>query len=187
MRIAWYFGFGWLSILTVVACGVAINRLSGPLAWLLYIPFLIVALYMTVRFRLFNAERWRRVHARAMIDYGKLAGREYDAAKKEGRGFDVLLPCRALAEQMLGRGEALDDLLGEGRKTYYRALAADYPQTFVQGVAEERHAAVLDGVRRDIDASELGPDIVIAKAIERAHDRREAANYLHALLLGRVR
>ena len=31
MRISWYFGFGWLSILTVVACAVGINRLGGPL------------------------------------------------------------------------------------------------------------------------------------------------------------
>ena len=42
-------------------------------------------------------------------------------------------------------------------------------------------------MRRDIEASELGPDIVIAKAIERKHSRLEAANYLQALLLGRVR
>ena len=37
-------GFGWLSLLTVVACAVGINRLSGPIAWALYVPFLIVAL-----------------------------------------------------------------------------------------------------------------------------------------------
>jgi hypothetical protein len=189
VRISWYCGFGWLSILTVVACGVAINRLTGPIAWLLYVPFLIVALYMTARFRLYSSERWRRVHARAMITYGELAGREYDAAKKEGRAFDITVPCRGLAEQLLDRSgqQEIDALLGEGGKTYYRALAEEHPQAFVQGIAEERRAAVLDGVRRDIDASELGPDIVIAKEIESRHGRREAANYLRALLLGRVR
>ena len=46
---------------------------------------------------------------------------------------------------------------------------------------------MLDGVRRDIEASELGPDVLIAMAVERQHGRLEAANYLHALLLGQVR
>ena len=52
MRISWFFGFGWISILTVVASGIGINLLRGPVDWALYVPFLLVALYMTVRFRL---------------------------------------------------------------------------------------------------------------------------------------
>lgn len=189
MRIAWYLGFGWLSILTVVACGIAINRSSGPMAWALYVPFLVVALYMTVRFRMFNSEPWRRVHARAMIAYAKLAGAEYDAAKRDGRPFDVGVPCRALAAQLFPNTtrDELDALLGDARKAYYNRLVDAYPQPFVAGVGEERRAAVLDGVRRDIAASVLGPDIVIAQAIERTHGPREAANYLQALLIGRVR
>jgi hypothetical protein len=78
-------------------------------------------------------------------------------------------------------------LLGNGRKDYYRELVDAYPQVYLKGIGEDRHPAVLEVVRRDIEASELGPDIVIAKVIERRHDRREAANYLQALLLGRVR
>jgi hypothetical protein len=189
MRISWYFGFGWLSILTVVACGVGISRLTGPVTWVLYVPFLLVALYMTVRFRLFNAQPWRRVHARAMITYAKLAEQEYDSAKASGREFDIKVPCRALAADLLpwcGNDE-IEVLLGNGRKDYYRELVEAYPQVFLKGIGEDRQQAVLDGVRRDIEASELGPDILIARAIERKHDRREAANYLHALLLGRVR
>ena len=189
MRIAWYFGFGWVSILTVVACGVGINLLTGPVTWALYVPFLLVALYMTVRFRLFNAQPWRRVHARAMIAYGKLAEQEYDLAKASGREFDIKVPCRALAADLLpgSRNEEIEVLLGIGRKGYYRELVDAYPEVFLRGIREDRHPAVLEGVRRDIEASELGPDIFIAKAIQRKHDRREAASYLQALLLGRVR
>lgn len=189
MRIAWYFGFGWVSILTVVACGVGINLLTGPVTWVLYVPFLLVALYMTVRFRLFNAQPWRRVHARAMISYARLAGQEYDAAKEGGREFDIKAPCRALAaEQLSGTGtEEIEALLGDGRKAYYKEVVDAYPEVFLSGIREDRHAAALQGVRRDIEASELGPDVVIAKLIERKHDRREAANYLRALLMGRVR
>jgi hypothetical protein len=189
MRISWYLGFGWLSILTVVACAVGINRLGGAIGWALYVPFLIVALYMTVRFRLYNTEPWRRVHARAMISYGKLAEQEYETAKKEGRGFDIKVPCRGLYGQLFGQSlpDDIESLLGDGRKRYYRELAEAYPLAFLNGVGEDRRDAVLAGVRRDIEASELGPDIVIARAIERKHNRREAANYLQALLLGRVR
>jgi hypothetical protein len=189
MRISWYFGFGWLSILTVAACAVGISRLGGPIAWALYVPFLIVALYMTVRFRLYNTEAWRRVHARAMLTYARLAEQEYDAARKEGRGFNIKVPCRGLAEDLFGQSLAgeIDALLGDGRKRYYADLVEAYPLAFLKGIGEDRRDAVLDGVRRDVEASELGPDIVIAKAIERKHNRREAANYLQALLLGRVR
>lgn len=189
MRISWYFGFGWLSVATVVACAFGISRLEPPIAWALYVPFLVVALYMTVRFRLYTTEPWRRVHGRAMMAYGQLAAKEYDAAKEGGRPFDVKVPCRGLAEQLFGRSPAgeLDALLADGRKQYYGGLVEAYPQVFLEGVGEERREAVLDGVRRDIDASELGPDILIARAIERSHGRREAANYLRALLLGRVR
>ena len=189
MRISWYFGFGWLSVLTVVACAVGINRLGGAIAWALYAPFLIVALYMTVRFRLYNAEPWRRVHARAMLTYARLAEQEYDAARKEGREFDIKVPCRGLAGHLFGQSPAgeIDGLLGDGRKRYYRNLVDAYPLAFLKGVGEDRRDAVLQGVWRDIEASELGPDIVIANAIERKHNQREAANYLQALLLGRVR
>jgi hypothetical protein len=189
MRIAWFFGFGWLSILVVAACGVAISRLSSPLAWALYVPFLLVALYMTVRFRLFNAQPWRRVHSRAMLVYAKLAGHEYDAAKAEGRDFDVRVPCRGLAAKLLGAGQPdeIDALLGDGRKAYYFGLVQACPQVFLQGVGLDRHGVVLGGLHRDIDASALGPDIVIAQAIERKLGRPETARYLQALLLGRVR
>ena len=189
MRISWFFGFGWLSVLVVVACGVAINRLSPPVTWVLYVPFLLVALYMTVRFRLFNAQPWRRVHSRSMLAYAKLAGQEYDAAKAEGREFDIKVPCRGLAAQLLGTGQLdqIDALLGDGRKADYLELVQACPQVFLQGVGLDRHGVVLAGLRRDIEASELGPDIVIAQAIERKLGRPEAARYLQALLLGKVR
>lgn len=189
MRISWYFGFGWLSILTVAACAVGINRLGGPLAWALYVPFVMVALYMTVRFQLYNTQPWRRVHSRAMITYSRLAEQEYESAKREGREFDIRVPCRGLAAHLLGPSPAaeVDALLGDGRKRYYADLVEAYPLVFLKGVSDDRHDAVLDGVRRDIEASDLGPDILIARAIEREHNRREAANYLQALLLGRVR
>ncbi len=189
MRIAWYLGFGWLSIVTVVLCGIAINRLGGPIAWALYVPFLLAGLYMTVRFRLFRAEPWRRVHARAMITYGRLAGREYDAAKIEGRVFDIRIPCRGVAGEVLaGRSDQeIEALLGDGRKVYYNGLVDACPEVFVRGIPEERRGELIAGVHRDVAASELGPDVLIALAIERKHGRHEAARYLHALLLGRVR
>lgn len=189
MRISWFFGFGWLSVLTVFACGVGINLLSGPVTWVLYVPFLVVAVYMTVRFRLFNAQPWRRVHSKAMIAYGKFAEQEYETAKNENREFDIAVPCRRLAEHLFAqRGtEESGLLLDEKRKMYYKELVGSYPHVFLTGVKPERHDEVIKGVKHDIDGSKLGPDILIARAIELQHHRREAANYLQALLLGNVR
>lgn len=189
MKISWFFGFGWLSILTVVACGIAINTLSGQIVWILYVPFLMTALHMTKRFKLFNNELWRRVHSKAMIAYGELAEQEYEAAKKENREYDIQVPCRGLAEQLFGQRQI--DVSGllteEGRKTYYKELVASHPHIFLEGIDPDRHTAVIDGVLKDVDASQAGPDILIAKEIELKHNRGEAARYLQALMLGKVR
>ncbi len=189
MRISWFFGFGWPSVLTVLASGIGINLLSGPVTWLLYVPFLIVAVYMTVRFRLFNAQPWRRVHSKAMMAYGPLAEQEYDAAKLENREFDINTPCRSLTGYLFPGREAEESTLlqDENRKMYYTGLVDAFPHVFLKGITPERHDEVIKGVKRDIDASKLGPDILIARAIEFKHDRYEAANYLRALLLGNVR
>ncbi|HQR12238.1 MAG TPA: hypothetical protein PLW68_13015 [Casimicrobiaceae bacterium] len=189
MKISWYFGFGWVSILTLAACGIAINLLSGPILWVFYVPFLIVALYMTVRFRLYVAQPWRRVHGRAMLEYAELAGKEYDDAKAEGREFDIRVPCRRLGLHLLGENQAdqVDAMLGDERKAYFRGLVEANTGVFLKGIGDDRRDAALAAVNRDIDASELAPDAMIARAIERQVDQREAARYLHALLLGRAR
>jgi hypothetical protein len=189
MRVAWYLGFGWASMATLVASGVAINLLDGWARWALYVPFLLAGLHMSIRFRSFSTQPWRRVHGRAMIEYGKLADQEYAAAKKESRDFDVMIPCHALAVQLFGANKAatFSALLDAGRKNYYNNLVDSYPQVFVDGIKHEMHGKLLAGVHRDVEASQLGPDIVIAKAIELGIGGLEAARYLQALLLGRVR
>ncbi|MDR3221611.1 MAG: hypothetical protein LBU46_06360 [Candidatus Accumulibacter sp.] len=188
MRISWFFGFGWTSVLIVAACGVGIHLLNGPAVWVLYVPFLLAAIRMTARFRLYSTQPWRRAHHRAMIAFGELAGAEYDAAKRDGREYDIALPCAGLAARLFGKDDAEISglLLDENRKKYYKGLAREFPQVFLAGIAQERREAVLSGIDRDIDASKLGPDIVIAKAIEMKHSRHEAANYLRALMLGKV-
>lgn len=189
LRISWFFGFGWPALLTAIACGVGINTIPGYVGLALYVPFIVLGVYMTVRFRLYTMHPWRRVHSKAMIAYGRLAGAEYDAAKRDGRPFDANVPCRGLADVLFGqpRSADIDALIGGGRKVYYRGLVDAYPQVFTEGLPSDKEQAALDGVRRDIDASELGPDVLIARAIEQKHGKLEAAKYLHELLLGRVR
>jgi hypothetical protein len=189
MRIAWYLGFGWVAIAAIVACGIGINLTEGWVRWALYIPFLLLGLHMSIRFRSYSTQPWRRLHSRAMIDYGNLAAQEYDTARKEKRDFDVRIPCRALAEQVFGQDQAQEfgPLMEEASKAYYNNLVESYPHVFVEGANPDSHRKLLEGVHRDIDASQLGPDIVIAKAIELKHNGLEAARYLQALLLGRVR
>jgi hypothetical protein len=189
MRIAWYLGFGWPSIATAILCGVGINLFGGWIAWVLYFPFLAVALYMSVRLRLFSTQPWRRVHSRAMTGYARLAAREYDAAKVAAREFDVVTPCRQLAETMLASVPAteVDAMLGAGRSAWYDDLVEHCPQVFVEGIKPDLADEAIKRVHADIATSRLGPDIVIARAIERKHGKLDAARYLHALLVGKVR
>ena len=189
MQISWFLGFGWLTIAAFVASGVGINLSAGWLRWVLYMPFLLLGLHMSIRYRSFSTQPWCRQHAKAMALYGPLAVREYAAAKKENREFDMRQPCSALADKLFGPEKAAQwvQLLDAGRKPYYRNLVDSYSQVFVGGINPERRDTVLAGVRRDIEASELGPDIVIAKKMELELGGLEAARYLQALLLGRVR
>ena len=73
------------------------------------------------------------------------------------------------------------------RKDYYRALVETWPQVFLEQVTSDRAKQVLDSVREDIEACELGPDVLIAKQIERLHGGKESARYLRALMVGQVR
>ena len=188
LNVAWFLGFGWPTILLFVACGLAINLWHGPFVWVLYIPLLLVALYMAVRFRLHSMHPWRRAHRQAMARFGKFAEREYDQAKKEGRQYDIAVPCRELACGMFGeQSDAVRLLAADNRKRYYLELAKEFPEVFLKNFASERHDAVLAEIYRDIEASELGPDILIARDIEVRYSRREAAEYLHALMVGEVR
>mgnify|MGYP007125362399 CR=1 FL=1 len=188
MKIAWYLGFGWPSILVVVASGVAINTLSGNIVWLLYVPFIATAVNMTTRFKLFNRQPWRRLHAKTLMRYAPLAAQEFDASRQEKRDFDMRIPCRKLATALFPERpeQDIEAMLGPARKDYYRGLLDSCASVFVTGIAPVRHQAVLDGIRRDIDASELGPDVVAIQLIERQLGQRAAADYFQARLLGRV-
>ncbi len=189
MQIAWFCGFGWISVITLVLSGLAINLLSGMLATIMYIPFLVIALYMTVRFRVYTLHPWRRIHSRLMLQFGKYAEKEYDTAKAEGREYDIRKPCKELHCALFGEGEqtAVQLLEDEQRKDYYRKLVADFPEVFLKTFKSSNEKTIFKNINKDIDASELGPDILIARSIELKYSRKEAATYLQSLMLGTVR
>jgi hypothetical protein len=103
--------------------------------------------------------------------------------------LDVSVPCHALSLCLFGSeaGEVAPLLTDDVRKKYYKDLAKEFPQIFMKNYASKGQKAVLAEIDRDIDASQLGPDILIAKEIEVRHSREEAAIYLRSLLLGEVR
>lgn len=185
---SWYLGFGVTPPMVALLSALAINLAPGPWTWLLYAPFLGAGVHMTQRFRLFNTQRWRRVHARSMSIYARLAGQEFDLAHQQVRDFDIARPCRELARFWFpGHSEtALDDLIGDGRKAYLAQLLQRCAPVFVQDAAPAHQAAVLAGIARDIEASALGPDAVIVRAIEQQLDIGQAALYFQARLLGTV-
>ena len=189
MQIAWFCGFGWVSVVTLVLSGLAINLLSESLSWFMYIPFLVIALYMTVRFRVYTLHPWRRVHSRAMQTFGKAAAREHDAAKTEERDYDIRKPCEELQRILFVDGDhSHAQLLNDRqRKDYYRSLVAEFPEVFLKTFKSSDDKTIFKNIDKDIEASELGPDILIAKSIELKYSRKEAATYLQSLMLGTVR
>lgn len=192
MNISGLLGFGWIPIAYAIVLGLGTYYATGWVGWMMYGCFTIIMLYMGFRYKNYCREPWRRAHYRGMRAYADLAVGELDLAKQENRNFDIVNPCRALAQALLSSEQAdgfiTGDLLADaGRKTYYLELAINHQQVFLKNEKPEKYAIVMEGIRKDIDASELGPDIVIAKAIERLHGSEEAARYLLALLLGKVK
>lgn len=189
LQISWYLGFGWVSIVTVVVTGFGINHFRPPVSWFLYGPFLVVALYMTVRFRLFTVHPWRRAHARAMLHFARFAEKEYNAARKEGRAYNIKIPCERLLGVLFGQegGRFSGLLTSTGRTDYYQGLVREFPDIFLKSFASEQPETVFAKINEDIASSELGPDILIAKDIELRYSRKEAATYLQSLMLGTVR
>ncbi len=189
MQIAWFFGFGWVSVVTLIVSGLAINLLSGSLSWFMYFPFLVIALYMTVRFRVYTMHPWRRVHSRAMQHFGRFAAREYDSAKADDRKYDIKKPCTELLNTMFVENSQEQAYLLEDqqRKAYYRELVAEFPEVFLKTFKSSDSKTILKNIDKDIESSELGPDILIAKGIELKYSRKEAATYLQSLMLGTVR
>lgn len=185
---AWYLGFGVGPLALAMTSALLINLAPGPWTWLLYAPFLGAGVHMTQRFRLFNSQRWRRVHARSMAYYARLAGQEFDLAHQQGRDFDVTRPCRELARFWFPTYSPaqLDALIGPERQPFLHQLLARCAPVFVQNVAPDRQPAVLAGITRDITASALGPDAVIVRAIAQQLDIGQAALYFQARLLGTV-
>lgn len=192
MNISSFLGFGWIPIASAAALGFGTYYSTGWVRWMFYGCFAIMVLYMAKRYKTYSRQPWRRIHYRGMKIYANQAGREYDLAKKENREFEIIGPCRELAQKLFRQQKAggfvADGLLADtSRKAYFLELAKNHRQVFLENVKPEKHAAVLDGIRADLEASELGPDIVIAKAVEMSYGREEAARYLLALLLGQVK
>jgi hypothetical protein len=190
MNIAWQFGFGWPAVLLAAIFGAGSYYISeGWLHWLLYLLFAATGAYMFVKFRLYSREPWRRVHARGMDTFAELTRAEAAAADKEGRPLDMARVCGQLAANLevplTGWGPTGGDVLtDETRKAYYRELAETFPAMFTKAVADDKKDAALKSVLKDIDASKLGPDIVIAVAIDKRYGQPEAARFLLALASG---
>ena len=187
MNIAWYLGFGWKTIIPLTMLGAASYYVAeGWLYWLLYAGFALVAAYAVTRFRLYKREPWRRIHQRGVEILANLIKAGADTGKPNA---DKL--CGKLAEGLFSHNtEAAisdDSLTDAGRKSYYRELVEAYPVVFMQDIPPEKQSVAQTSMIKDIEASEFGPDIVIAVAIEKMYGRLEAARYLLAMASGRIK
>lgn len=189
MNFTWYFGFGWKTIIALALLGAASRQFAeGWLYWLVYGMFALTAAYAVTRFRLYKREPWRRVHHRGFEIIRSLINA--DANSADGRRDPQLLT-RKLAQALLGdhAAAALPAAVftETGRKEYYRQLVADFPLVFMQNLPIEKQAEAQGNILQDIEASEFGPDIVIAAVIEKQYGRLEAARYLLAMASGYIK
>lgn len=190
MNLAWQFGFGWPAVLLAAAFGAGSYYIAdGWLHWVLYFLFAATGAYIFVKYRLYSREPWRRLHARGMDTFAELTKAEEAAAGREGRPLDMAKVCGQLAVclqvPLTGWGPDDGDILADSaRKAYYRELAATFPAMFAKAVAAEKKSEALGLVLKDIEESRLGPDIVIAVAIEKQYGQPESARYLLALVSG---
>lgn len=189
MNIRWYCGFGWPAVAFCLAFGAASYYFTGWLHWVFYALFVIILAYMVAKGRLYWGEPWRRVHRQGMDIFRSLTKAEAAAAEREGRPLDMARVCGRLAERLqvplTGWGPTGGDVLTDAaRKAYYRELAETFPAMFTKAVATEKKEEALALVLKDIEASELGPDIAIAVAIEQRYGQLEAARFLLALASG---
>lgn len=183
MNIGWKLGFGWPAVLLAAAAGAGSYYFAdGWLHWGLYFLFAVTVAFMLVKYRLYLREPWRRVHAQGMDIFRELTKAEAAAAGQEGRPLDMAKVCGQLASRL--EAAAGDRLADAGRKAYYRELVETYPAFFTKAVAPEKRAEALGLVLKDIEASRLGPDIVVAVAVEGRYGQMEAARYLLALASG---
>lgn len=190
MNIAWYLGFGWTAVAVCAAFGLASWYFAtGWAHWLWYALFVITAAYMIIKGRLYWKEPWHRVNARGLSLYHKILARAAESAPQEGWEPDTAALCGELARELLGE-QAGGELAGSelfadtGRKAYYRQLVETNPQLFTRRFQPEQRAGALQRIFQDIEASELGPDIVIAAAVEKKYGRLEATRYFLALVSG---
>lgn len=188
MNFSWYLGFGWTAPLLCTASGLASYYFSdGWLHWMLYVLFVTTAAYILIKIRLYWKEPWHRVNARALRLYRHMAGRQ--AAAHEDWNPNPAELCGELARQLLGEQAGCELVHSElfadaGRKEYYRQLVEANSPLFTARVKPEQRAEALGRIFQDIEASELGPDIVIAIAVEKKYGRLEAARYFLALVSG---
>ena len=188
---SYYLGFGWIPLTSCLLLGFATYYYSdGWLHWVLYFLFVIMLAYMATKFRLYSREPWRRVHSRGVGVYKQVWQSEDERARKEGREFDAGRLYSEFAQnlsvtsedlQANNGGSLLDD---PERKAYYYRLVEEYPVVFTQRIKPEFHAEAIERIKKDINVSELGPDIIIAVAIAKTYSRLEAARYLLALATG---
>lgn len=190
MNFSWYLGFGWTAAFLCAAFGLASYYFAtGWIHWLFYTLFVITAAYIIIKARLYWKEPWHRINARGLSLFYNIVDRQAATASKENWEPNTVELCGELARQLLGEtagGElAKSELFADaGRKEYYRQLVETNSQMFTKKVRPQQRAEALNRIYQDIEASELGPDIVIAVAVEKKYGRLEVTRYFLALISG---
>lgn len=184
-HLKWQFGFEWWAV-SFLTFGVASALLTRGALRLVGMAVAASMLGLMVhQYRKWNAAGWRRVHFRSMLAFRTIADRHRSRAAVEGRPFDMGAACGDLA--LL--------LCGEHNRAAAVAMTADlvtHQGSYLAGVFERHWRDVLpsasvatrEDVVQRLRGRRLGPELVIAAAIENTYGARETARYAMALAAG---
>lgn len=176
-------GFGWMSVVLLIAMIVVAVISSGFLRVVSLAAASLVLVFTIHRWRRWNKHGWPQVHHRAMLIYAAIAGLEAGEAKRENRQFSKVAACRALAHALVGEGQqpsvdAMITGLAQERGNYF----ADLVQKFGARAAPKLDAKTLHIVSEQLRELDFCPQSVIGNIVENTFGGEEAARYVIALL-----
>ena len=186
------YGFSlWLMLLAFICILLALS-LSGLLKIIPILLLVLILIFIFTKYRIYNSQPWRKVHYPAMIIYAGILGSVFDSQKERNDLRDKYTHnnCKALLAKILGKDindqQVCSSLLnleaakGEYLSNMLEAYAGD--SFTVATLSEMEHFELSKKLlKENID---MGPYLVIAKAIEILYGKEEAGKYAVAILKG---
>ena len=145
--------------------------------WIILILAIIV---LFVWWRHHNSDPIRSIHNKAMRIFAHYAGLEMAAAKRDGREYDVSVPCQQMALDMCGADKK------ENVKVMISELQDELGAYFLEILSSGYVTTTPDLINR-ASVDKMCPQLVIANIIDNTYGRETASIYVLGLFTGKYK